>query len=89
MNLTWSPGYGHIFPKTSGGQFTCIFFALVGIPLFAAWLMAVGERLQIPINKVKKLRPWIKNNRQRDAMIKSVVCIGSGEYCLLTPNTAR
>uniref|UniRef100_A0A8C1H1S3 Potassium two pore domain channel subfamily K member 4 n=1 Tax=Cyprinus carpio TaxID=7962 RepID=A0A8C1H1S3_CYPCA len=38
-------GYGNISPKTAWGQFFCICYTLVGIPLFGFLLGAVGDRL--------------------------------------------
>ncbi|XP_052443916.1 potassium channel subfamily K member 4-like [Carassius gibelio] len=38
-------GYGNISPKTQWGQFFCICYTLVGIPLFGFLLGAVGDRL--------------------------------------------
>uniref|UniRef100_A0A671Q5D3 Potassium channel subfamily K member 4-like n=1 Tax=Sinocyclocheilus anshuiensis TaxID=1608454 RepID=A0A671Q5D3_9TELE len=38
-------GYGNISPKTPWGQFFCICYTVVGIPLFGFLLGAVGDRL--------------------------------------------
>ncbi|XP_055035197.1 potassium channel subfamily K member 4 isoform X2 [Misgurnus anguillicaudatus] len=38
-------GYGNISPKTSWGQFFCIWYTLVGIPLFGFLLAAAGDHL--------------------------------------------
>ncbi|KAJ6654218.1 hypothetical protein lerEdw1_007315 [Lerista edwardsae] len=38
-------GYGNISPKTDAGRLFCIFFALVGIPLFGMLLAGVGDHL--------------------------------------------
>ncbi|XP_051959805.1 potassium channel subfamily K member 4 [Xyrauchen texanus] len=38
-------GYGNISPKTMWGQFFCIWYTLVGIPLFGFLLGAAGDRL--------------------------------------------
>ncbi|KAG7223363.1 hypothetical protein INR49_015719 [Caranx melampygus] len=38
-------GFGNISPKTDGGQLFCIFYALVGIPLFGILLAGVGDHL--------------------------------------------
>ncbi|XP_019941131.2 potassium channel subfamily K member 4 [Paralichthys olivaceus] len=38
-------GFGNISPKTYGGQLFCIFYALVGIPLFGILLAGVGDHL--------------------------------------------
>ncbi|XP_042567407.1 potassium channel subfamily K member 4-like [Cyprinus carpio] len=44
-------GYGNISPKTAWGQFFCICYTLVGIPLFGFLLGAVGDRLGTFINQ--------------------------------------
>ncbi|XP_066505887.1 potassium channel subfamily K member 4 [Hoplias malabaricus] len=38
-------GFGNISPKTEGGQLFCIFYALVGIPMFGILLAGVGDHL--------------------------------------------
>ncbi|XP_039549590.1 potassium channel subfamily K member 4 isoform X2 [Pimephales promelas] len=38
-------GYGNISPKTTWGQFFCIWYTLVGIPLFGFLLGAAGDHL--------------------------------------------
>ncbi|XP_051956316.1 potassium channel subfamily K member 4-like [Xyrauchen texanus] len=38
-------GYGNIAPKTTWGQFFCIWYTLVGIPLFGFLLGAAGDHL--------------------------------------------
>ncbi|PVD25674.1 hypothetical protein C0Q70_13333 [Pomacea canaliculata] len=38
-------GYGHIVPRTTLGRFTCVVYALLGVPLMMACLSAVGEKL--------------------------------------------
>ena len=37
-------GYGHIAPTTSGGRVFCIFFAAIGLPIFAIMFSAIGEK---------------------------------------------
>ncbi|CAG5134542.1 unnamed protein product, partial [Candidula unifasciata] len=69
-------------PKTWNGQLFCIFYAVIGIPMFATVLVGTGERLQIPIKKVHKGRPWLKNNASRDEKLKSIVLLSVGT-CLL------
>ncbi|XP_059155583.1 potassium channel subfamily K member 4-like isoform X2 [Physella acuta] len=71
-------GYGNIAPKTSGGRLFCIFYAVMGIPMFAAVLVGTGERLQKPIKMVQNGRPWIKNNPSRDEKLKSIVLLTLG-----------
>ncbi|XP_028278011.1 potassium channel subfamily K member 4 [Parambassis ranga] len=44
-------GFGNISPKTEGGQLFCIFYALVGIPLFGFLLAGVGDHLGTGLRK--------------------------------------
>lgn len=39
------PGYGNAALRTDTGRLFCIFYALVGIPLFGILLAGVGDRL--------------------------------------------
>lgn len=39
------PGYGNAALRTDAGRLFCIFYALVGIPLFGILLAGVGDRL--------------------------------------------
>lgn len=45
------PGFGNTSPKTEGGQLFCIFYALVGIPLFGILLAGVGDHLGTGLRK--------------------------------------
>lgn len=36
-------GYGHIAPTAAGSQAFCVFYALLGIPLFAIMFGGLGE----------------------------------------------
>ncbi|XP_066575161.1 potassium channel subfamily K member 4 [Amia ocellicauda] len=38
-------GFGNISPKTEGGRIFCIFYALIGIPMFGILLAGVGDHL--------------------------------------------
>ncbi|XP_041445933.1 potassium channel subfamily K member 4 isoform X1 [Xenopus laevis] len=44
-------GFGTNAPKTEGGQIFCIFYALVGIPLFGILLAGVGDHLGSSLRK--------------------------------------
>ncbi|XP_043931741.1 potassium channel subfamily K member 4 [Protopterus annectens] len=44
-------GFGNISPKTEGGRLFCIFYALVGIPLFGMLLAGVGDQLGSTLRK--------------------------------------
>lgn len=38
-------GYGHSTPRTVAGKCFCIFYTLIGIPIFLIMFQSVGERL--------------------------------------------
>ncbi|XP_053486908.1 potassium channel subfamily K member 4 isoform X2 [Ictalurus furcatus] len=44
-------GFGNLSPKTEGGQLFCIFYALVGIPMFGILLAGVGDHLGTMLRK--------------------------------------
>ncbi|XP_062289479.1 potassium channel subfamily K member 4 [Scomber scombrus] len=44
-------GFGNISPKSEGGQLFCIFYALVGIPMFGILLAGVGDHLGTGLRK--------------------------------------
>ncbi|XP_068117384.1 potassium channel subfamily K member 4 isoform X3 [Hyperolius riggenbachi] len=44
-------GFGNNAPKTEGGRIFCIFYALVGIPLFGILLAGVGDHLGSSLRK--------------------------------------
>lgn len=46
-----SEGFGNLSPKTEGGQLFCIFYALVGIPMFGILLAGVGDHLGTMLRK--------------------------------------
>ncbi|MED6283994.1 hypothetical protein CHARACLAT_014808 [Characodon lateralis] len=49
-------GYGNISPKSNGGKLFCIFYALVGIPMFGILLAGVGDHLGTALrNTVAKI----------------------------------
>ncbi|BFZ11823.1 hypothetical protein BsWGS_14862 [Bradybaena similaris] len=76
-------GYGNMSPKTDNGQLFCIFFAIIGIPMFAAVLVGTGERLQIPIKWLHRGRPWVKDNQSKDEQVKSIVFMSVGTFIIV------
>ncbi|XP_065071612.1 potassium channel subfamily K member 3-like [Rhopilema esculentum] len=57
-------GYGHMTPKTVGGQLFCIFYAFFGIPLTGLMLKSIGERLMDGIDSI--FRAFDKRFLHRD-----------------------
>ncbi|XP_071807964.1 potassium channel subfamily K member 10-like isoform X2 [Asterias amurensis] len=47
-------GYGNISPSTRNGQTFCIFYALVGIPIFGILLVAVADKLKKNADRLEK-----------------------------------
>ncbi|KAK0052221.1 potassium channel subfamily K member 4 [Biomphalaria pfeifferi] len=82
ITLISTIGYGNMAPKTYSGRLFCIFYAIIGIPMFAAVLVGTGERLQKPIKVIHNYRPWIKNNPSRDEQLKSIVFLLIG-VCII------
>ncbi|XP_031557461.1 two pore potassium channel protein sup-9-like [Actinia tenebrosa] len=44
-------GYGHLTPKTSGGQIFCILYSLVAIPVAGIMLISVGSHVSLALQK--------------------------------------
>lgn len=42
-------GYGHLTPKTSGGQIFCIIYSLVAIPVAGIMLISVGSHVSLAL----------------------------------------
>ncbi|XP_077977642.1 potassium channel subfamily K member 18-like [Glandiceps talaboti] len=42
-------GYGTITPVTVTGRFVCIFYAIIGIPLFVVFLAKLGKLISVPL----------------------------------------
>ncbi|CAL1537307.1 unnamed protein product, partial [Lymnaea stagnalis] len=82
ITLVSTIGYGNMAPKTDNGRLFCIFYAVIGIPMFAAVLVGTGERLQKPIKVIHNYRPWIKDNPSRDEKLKSIVLLALG-ICII------
>ena len=74
-------GFGNVYPVTPSGQALCVVYAILGIPIFTLLLSGIGERLQIPVTRLKEARPWIRGDRVKDERLKSVVCLLIGR-CL-------
>ncbi|XP_039767315.1 potassium channel subfamily K member 4 [Ornithorhynchus anatinus] len=64
-------GYGNTAPRTEGGQLFCIFYALVGIPLFGMLLAGVGDRLGSALRHgIGKLEAIFLKWRVRPALVR-------------------
>ncbi|XP_077977920.1 potassium channel subfamily K member 18-like [Glandiceps talaboti] len=47
-------GYGHMTPATTAGRLLCLFYAVIGIPLYFLYLAKLGDLLAIPLRKLYK-----------------------------------
>ncbi|KAI5620638.1 potassium channel subfamily K member 2-like [Silurus asotus] len=78
-------GFGNLSPKTEGGQLFCIFYALVGIPMFGILLAGVGDHLgtmlRRAVAKLEALFPQKKESHNSVRIISAVFSILIG--CLI------
>lgn len=75
-------GYGHISPITAGGRVFTIFYALMGIPLTAFFLLLIGQKLHIPLKSLKKKVFWEKH-KKIEKVLKSILVALLGLTVLL------
>lgn len=69
-------GFGNISPKTEGGQLFCIFYALVGIPMFGILLAGVGDHLGTGLRKtVAKIENLFLVSPLKRPLYVSFACI--------------
>ena len=47
------PGYGNAPPVTTGGRVFCVFYGLVGLPLFIIAAYGIGDQLFDGIDKLR------------------------------------
>lgn len=61
-------GFGNTAPRTDGGRIFCIFYALLGIPLFGMLLAGVGDQLGSSLRRAiaRVERVFLVSARGRD-----------------------
>ncbi|KAM6983618.1 LOW QUALITY PROTEIN: potassium channel subfamily K member 4 [Tautogolabrus adspersus] len=67
-------GFGNISPKTEGGQLFCIFYALVGIPLFGFLLAGVGDHLGTGLRKAVLKIETLFRVRPKKTNVSFIIC---------------
>ncbi|XP_032388607.1 potassium channel subfamily K member 4 [Etheostoma spectabile] len=69
-------GFGNISPKTEGGQLFCIFYALVGIPMFGILLAGVGDHLGTGLRKaVAKIETLFRKWRVSPTIVRVISAV--------------
>ncbi|XP_037323517.2 potassium channel subfamily K member 4 [Pungitius pungitius] len=69
-------GFGNISPKTEGGQLFCIFYALVGIPMFGFLLAGVGDHLGTGLRKaVAKIETLFRKWRVSPTIVRVISAV--------------
>ncbi|KAK5859037.1 hypothetical protein PBY51_003132 [Eleginops maclovinus] len=69
-------GFGNISPKTEGGQLFCIFYALVGIPLFGILLAGVGDHLGTGLRKaIGKIETLFRKWRVSPTIVRVISAV--------------
>ena len=51
--MTLCTGYGNAPPVTTSGRIFCVFYGLVGLPLFIVAAYAIGDRLFHAIDRLR------------------------------------
>ncbi|XP_051514826.1 potassium channel subfamily K member 2 [Myxocyprinus asiaticus] len=71
-------GFGNISPKTKGGQLFCIFYALVGIPMFGILLAGVGDHLGTLLRRtVAKIETLFLHNGVKPTSVRIISAVFS------------
>lgn len=66
-------GYGHSTPKTVAGKSFCIFYTIIGIPIFLIMFQSVGERLNsIIVYILSKIKQKLKFKNQEIDMFELI-----------------
>ncbi|XP_063059791.1 potassium channel subfamily K member 4 [Engraulis encrasicolus] len=69
-------GYGNISPKTDGGKLFCIFYALVGIPMFGILLAGVGDHLGTGLrNAVAKVEMFLMKWKVSPTIVRVITAV--------------
>nr|XP_026690674.1 potassium channel subfamily K member 10 isoform X2 [Ciona intestinalis] len=79
-------GYGNISPQTFGGRVFCIFYAAIGIPLFAIMFAAIGEKLSKLFKRLDtKLTKKTRSSILRKAFVFVVTAGTLLLFCCVIP----
>ncbi|KAJ8246968.1 hypothetical protein GJAV_G00257300 [Gymnothorax javanicus] len=69
-------GFGNISPKTNGGQLFCIFYALVGIPMFGILLAGVGDHLGTGLRKtIAKIEALFRKKEVSPTLVRVISAV--------------
>ncbi|KAJ8405142.1 hypothetical protein AAFF_G00321330 [Aldrovandia affinis] len=69
-------GFGNISPKTDWGQLFCIFYALVGIPMFGILLAGVGDHLGTGLRKaIGKIETLFLKRRVSPTIVRVISAV--------------
>ncbi|TKS83557.1 Potassium channel subfamily K member 4 [Collichthys lucidus] len=69
-------GFGNISPKTDWGKLFCIFYALVGIPMFGILLAGVGDHLGTGLRKaVAKIETLFRKWRVSPTIVRVISAV--------------
>jgi len=81
LTVVTTIGYGYMYPVTDEGRGFCIFFALIGIPLFMACLAVYAQHTANFIRWVcKKLRSIMGGQEEENETVQQIVTV---LFCLL------
>jgi len=81
LTVVTTIGYGYMYPVTDEGRGFCIFFALIGIPLFMACLAVYAQHTANFIRWVcKKLRKVLGGRDEENEKVQQVVTL---LFCIL------
>ncbi|KAB5571345.1 hypothetical protein PHYPO_G00223980 [Pangasianodon hypophthalmus] len=71
-------GFGNLSPKTEGGQLFCIFYALVGIPMFGILLAGVGDHLGTMLRRaVAKIEALFRQKKVSHTSVRVISAVFS------------
>ncbi|TSY55756.1 Potassium channel subfamily K member 2 [Bagarius yarrelli] len=71
-------GFGNLSPKTKGGQLFCIFYALVGIPIFGILLAGVGDHLGTMLRRaVAKIEALFRQKKVSHTSVRVISAVFS------------
>jgi hypothetical protein len=84
LQIMGSVGYGNSPPRTSGGRVFCVFFALVGIPLFIIASFGVGELISgwIESARCSIYRRLLRRSPPHPHSPRAVICNTLGLFAI-------